>query len=107
MKNAWNWIAKSILQFKFPLLGFIFLLTFGLSFKASQIQLSYELAKILPKTDEHFQLYEGFKKKYGEDGAQCMPSQSIPECLIVEVMENMSGNGSGVEGQTHGRSAGA
>ncbi len=69
MKNAWNWIAKSILQFKFPLLGFIFLLTIGLSFKASQIQLSYELAKILPKTDERFQLYEGFKKKYGEDGA--------------------------------------
>ena len=45
--------------------------------------------------------------KYGEDGAQCMPSQSIPECLIVKVMENMSGDGSGVEGQTHGRSAGA
>ena len=44
------------------------LLTAGLIYKASQIQLSYELAKILPKTDERFQLYEGFKKKYGEDG---------------------------------------
>jgi predicted RND superfamily exporter protein len=50
-------------------LGFILLLTIGLGFKASQIQLSYELAKILPKSDERFQLYEGFKKKYGEDGA--------------------------------------
>ena len=44
--------------------------------------------------------------KYSEDGAQCMPSQSIPECLIVKVMENVSGNGSGVKGQTHGRSTG-
>jgi predicted RND superfamily exporter protein len=69
MKNTWDWIGKSILRYKFPLLGFIILLTIGLGFKASQIQLSYELAKILPKTDERFQLYEGFKKKYGEDGA--------------------------------------
>ena len=69
MKNAWNWIGRSILQYKYSLLGFILLLTIGLGFKASQIQLSYELAKILPKSDERFQLYEGFKKKYGEDGA--------------------------------------
>jgi predicted RND superfamily exporter protein len=69
MKNTWDWIGKSILRYKFPLLGFVLLLTVGLGFKASQIQLSYELAKILPKTDERFQLYEGFKKKYGEDGA--------------------------------------
>jgi uncharacterized protein len=69
MKNTWDWIGKSILRYKFPLLGLILLLTVGLGFKASQIQLSYELAKILPKTDERFQLYEGFKKKYGEDGA--------------------------------------
>ena len=69
MKNTWDWIGKSILRYKFPLLGFILLLTIGLGFKASQIQLSYELAKILPKTDERFQLYEGFKQKYGEDGA--------------------------------------
>ena len=69
MKNTWDWIGKSILRYKFTLLGFILLLTIGLGFKASQIQLSYELAKILPKSDERFQLYEGFKKKYGEDGA--------------------------------------
>ncbi len=69
MKNTWDWIGKSILRYKFPLLGLVLLLTVGLGFKASQIQLSYELAKILPKTDERFQLYEGFKKKYGEDGA--------------------------------------
>ncbi|MFZ9160069.1 MAG: efflux RND transporter permease subunit, partial [Aquirufa sp.] len=69
MKNTWDWIGKSILRYKFHLLGFILLLTVGLGFKASQIQLSYELAKILPKSDERFQLYEGFKKKYGEDGA--------------------------------------
>jgi len=79
MKNAWNWIGKSILQFKFPLLGFILLLTIGLGFKASQIQLSYELAKILPASDERFQLYEGFKKKYGEDGAVMVIAVENPQ----------------------------
>ena len=79
MKNAWNWIGKSILQFKFPLLGFILLLTIGLGFKASQIQLSYELAKILPTSDERFQLYEGFKKKYGEDGAVMVIAVENPQ----------------------------
>ena len=79
MKNAWNWIGSGILRYKFPLLGFILLLTIGLGYKASQIQLSYELAKILPKTDERFQLYEGFKKKYGEDGAVMVIAVENPQ----------------------------
>ncbi|MCZ2481115.1 efflux RND transporter permease subunit [Aquirufa nivalisilvae] len=68
MKNAWDWIGSNILKHKIAILFVLALLTVGLIYKASQIQLSYELAKILPKTDERFQLYEGFKKKYGEDG---------------------------------------
>ncbi|CAM4309910.1 patched family protein [Cytophagaceae bacterium 50C-KIRBA] len=68
MKNAWDWIGSNILKHKIVILFVLTLLTAGLIYKASQIQLSYELAKILPKTDERFQLYEGFKKKYGEDG---------------------------------------
>ncbi|AWL09107.1 hypothetical protein HME7025_01245 [Aquirufa nivalisilvae] len=68
MKNAWDWIGSNILKHKIAILFVLALLTLGLIYKASQIQLSYELAKILPKTDKRFQLYEGFKKKYGEDG---------------------------------------
>lgn len=68
MKNFWLRIAENILKFKYQILGILVVLTCALGFKASQIQLSYELAKILPKTDERFQLYENFKSKYGEDG---------------------------------------
>ncbi|MHA8086296.1 efflux RND transporter permease subunit [Aquirufa sp. Wall-65K1] len=68
MKNAWDWIGANILKHKIVILIVLALLTAGLIYKSSQIQLSYELAKILPKTDERFQLYESFKKKYGEDG---------------------------------------
>ena len=68
MKNFWLRIAENILKFKYQILGILVALTCALGFKASQIQLSYELAKILPKSDERFQLYENFKSKYGEDG---------------------------------------
>ncbi|WP_310586296.1 MMPL family transporter [Emticicia sp. C21] len=39
-----------------------------MAYKASQIQMSYELARILPQTDDNFKLYEDFKKRFGEDG---------------------------------------
>ena len=68
MKNFWSRIAENILKYKFQILGILVGLTCILGYQASQIQLSYELAKILPTSDERFQLYENFKSKYGEDG---------------------------------------
>lgn len=68
MNKTWNWIANQILAYKTGILVAVGTLTIALVYEASQIQLSYELAKILPKTDERFQFYESFKKKYGEDG---------------------------------------
>ena len=68
MNKSWNWIGIQILKFKIAILAILCITTICLVYIASQIQLSYELAKILPKTDDQFQLYESFKKKYGEDG---------------------------------------
>jgi predicted RND superfamily exporter protein len=39
-----------------------------MGFMASKITMSYELARILPKSDENFKIYEDFKKRFGEDG---------------------------------------
>lgn len=69
MNHFWNWVSNSILKYKISILITIIALSVGLGLIASKIQLSYELAKILPKSDERFQLYETFKKKYGEDGS--------------------------------------
>jgi predicted RND superfamily exporter protein len=68
MNKSWHWIGRNILKFKLPILSILFVITAWLAYTASQIQLSYELAKILPQNDKQFQLYESFKKKYGEDG---------------------------------------
>lgn len=69
MDKFWSKIGESILANKIKILLIVAIATIGLGFIASKIQLSYELAKILPKTDSRFQLYENFKKKYGEDGS--------------------------------------
>jgi predicted RND superfamily exporter protein len=68
MNKTWNWIANQILAYKIGILILLSVFASACIYKASQIELSYELAKILPKSDERFQLYESFKKKYGEDG---------------------------------------
>jgi predicted RND superfamily exporter protein len=39
-----------------------------MAYKAFTVQLSYELAKMLPSSDSTYQKYEDFKKMFGEDG---------------------------------------
>lgn len=39
-----------------------------MGWSATKLQLSYELAKILPTSDKNAQVYEDFKAQYGEDG---------------------------------------
>ena len=68
MKTFWYNLANGILRFKIYILALLSAITIILGVTASKIQLSYELAKILPKTDERFKLYESFKNRYGEDG---------------------------------------
>ncbi|MBC8152298.1 MAG: MMPL family transporter [Bacteroidetes bacterium] len=64
----WNRVSLLILKNRVAFVIGILLATVFMGFHASRIQLSYELAKILPVTDPDFQLYESFKARYGEDG---------------------------------------
>ena len=64
----WHRTSKFILNNRLPLLIIVLFLTGFMGYKASRVQLSYELAKVLPVSDPNFQLYESFKARYGEDG---------------------------------------
>ena len=64
----WNKIARIILRNKIALIITMALLTIFMGYKASQIQLSYEFAKVLPTTDPAYIEYEQFTKLFGEDG---------------------------------------
>lgn len=64
----WNLIARIILRNKIALIITLVLLTAFMGYKASQIQLSYEFAKVLPTSDPAYIEYEQFTKTFGEDG---------------------------------------
>ncbi len=64
----WNRIARIILRNKLSLIISLLLLTIFMGYKATQIQLSYEFAKVLPTNDPAYIEYEQFTKIFGEDG---------------------------------------
>ncbi|WP_304234673.1 RND family transporter [Jiulongibacter sediminis] len=68
-QDFWKKIAELILNNRLTWLVVILSITGLMGYRASQLELSYELAKILPQSDESFQLYERFKQRYGEDGS--------------------------------------
>lgn len=69
MKNFWQRLSHFILNNRITFILVILAGTVFMGYKASKIELSYELAKILPSTDPDFQLYESFKNRFGEDGS--------------------------------------
>jgi uncharacterized protein len=69
MNTIWHSLSVIILKYrKLFLTGVAFLALF-MGFMATKTQVSSELPKILPQSDSRFQLYESFKKRFGEDGS--------------------------------------
>jgi hypothetical protein len=64
----WYNVSRIILKNRPVWLFALALITVFMGFMASKIQLAYELAKILPQTDDSYKIYEDFKKRFGEDG---------------------------------------
>lgn len=69
MNKIWHSLSLTILKNRPYFLAGIAILTLFMAYMAFKVQVSSELPKILPKTDSRFQLYESFKKRFGEDGS--------------------------------------
>ena len=69
MNKIWHRLSLTILKNRTYFLAGVALMTLFMAFMATKVQVSSELPKILPKTDSRFQLYESFKKRFGEDGS--------------------------------------
>jgi uncharacterized protein len=69
MNKIWHSLSLTILKKRPYFLGGVALMTLFMAVMAFKVQVSSELPKILPKTDSRFQLYESFKKRFGEDGS--------------------------------------
>ncbi len=64
----WKYFSALLLRNKITFVAVIFAITGFMVFKTTQIQLSYEFAKILPNDDSAYIDYKSFKQKFGEDG---------------------------------------
>lgn len=68
MTNFWFHVSRIILHNRILLVVVLLAGTTFMGWQIPGLQLSYELAKILPTDNPDFQLYESFKKRFGEDG---------------------------------------
>jgi uncharacterized protein len=69
MNTLWHSLSVIILKYRKLFLAGVAFLALFMGYMASKTQVSSELPKILPQSDSRFQLYESFKKRFGEDGS--------------------------------------
>lgn len=62
-------LSRLILRYRKQLLALFSVVTLFMCWKATEIRLSYDFAKILPASDPDFAAYNDFKKTFGEDGS--------------------------------------
>lgn len=65
----WKLLANKILRNKITFVVILAVVSIFMGYQASQIQLSYDFAKVLPDDDSTYIEYENFKKMFGEDGS--------------------------------------
>jgi uncharacterized protein len=64
----WKKLGESVLKYRYPLLGVLFLITAFMGWQATKVKLSYEFSKAIPTDHPKFLAYQQFKNKFGEDG---------------------------------------
>ncbi len=65
----WIYLVRLILRYRFWNVLAILLVTIFMGYKATTVQMSYQMAKMLPATDSVNIVYEKFRKQFGEDGS--------------------------------------
>jgi predicted RND superfamily exporter protein len=64
----WTFLVRFILRNRLGILIGISLITIFMAYKATKVELSYEMARMLPITDSTYIKYNEFRKQFGEDG---------------------------------------
>jgi predicted RND superfamily exporter protein len=64
----WQKLGHFILRFRVALLITLLLLTAGMGYLASKVELSYEFTRAIPLDNPKYQAYQNFRKQFGEDG---------------------------------------
>lgn len=65
----WEFLVRLVLRYRYANIAVVILITAFMAYKALDVKMSYEFAKMLPATDSTSIIYEDFKKEFGEDGS--------------------------------------
>ena len=85
----WEKIANFILRNKYFILGFIVLTTGFMAYKATQVELAYNMQKLVPKNDVELIDYENFKKEFGDDGNKLIIGLKSPNIFKEKVFNDL------------------
>ena len=64
----WEVLVRFILRYRLAIIIVIFSVTLFMAWSATRVQMSYELAQMLPQSDTVFKQYDQFRNTFGEDG---------------------------------------
>lgn len=64
----WQKLGHFILRFRIALLILLLVLTAGMGYLASKVELSYEFTRAIPLDNPKYKAYQEFRRQFGEDG---------------------------------------
>lgn len=80
----WQFLVRFILRNRVSILIVIGLITLFMGYEGSQIKMSYEMARMLPKDDSITVEYEEFKKEFGQDGSVIFIAIQDPDLFTLD-----------------------
>jgi len=94
----WQFIVRVILRNRVSILVIIGLLTILMGFLGTKVKMSYELARMLPKSDSINIEYEKFKEEFGQDGSVMFVALQDPDLYNLEHFQDWYKLSNQVEG---------
>jgi len=80
----WQFLVRIILRNRPLILIIIGLITLFMAYKGSQVKMSYEMARMLPKDNPINIQYEKFKKQFGQDGSIIFVAIQDPDLFTLQ-----------------------
>ncbi len=84
----WKYIVRFILRSRLAILITILLATAFMAYQASEVEISYEMAQMLPKTDSTEIQYQHFKKTFGTDGSVMFIGVKHPDLYKLDLFND-------------------
>jgi predicted RND superfamily exporter protein len=64
----WTELAHIVLKYRLSLIIILAVITAFMGYMAKDVEYSYNLATVVPKSDEDMQFFQDFRERFGEDG---------------------------------------